>query len=81
MIQLAFLECVVFCGAGSSNFELAEDAQAFLTERGMKRFYCLPGKGGEFRARPGPYIILGNRLREVWRLYHNTNGAFFLRAE
>ena len=72
----AFLQGVVFYGLKDDQ-GISTGALDLLTNTGMQWVHCLPPVASSSDLQPGPYILLDGRLRDVWRLHHDTNGAFF----
>ena len=77
VFQIAFLQGVIFQAMEEKVIEVTESAQAFLAGKGMQWFHCFPLAANRSKLHSGPYVILDGHLREVWRLYNDTNGAFF----
>lgn len=73
----AFLSGVIFHGA-SEDVEIADNAQDFLSKLGTQWIQYMPPTSPAQNLLPGPYVLVGNRLRDVWRLFDDTNGAFMM---
>jgi hypothetical protein len=74
----AFLSGVVFHGVGENDVEIEDHARAFLSKLGTIWIKCMPEGSPERKLLPGPYVLLGNHLRDVWRLFDDSNGAFMV---
>lgn len=77
VFQPAFLQGVIFCGAAEDELQITETARSLLAEQGMEWHRCLSQTAMSSHIYAGPYALLNGRLREVWRLYKDGNGAFF----
>ena len=67
----AFLATIIFHGVKEDFVELTDDARRYLTELGNERvvFHSSPD------LLPGPYVIIGQKLRDAWKLIDDVNGT------
>lgn len=67
----AFLATVVFHGAVAGDVEFTSDAREYLLKLGNEQvvFVTLPD------LLPGPYLVIGGKLRDVWKLVDDSNGT------
>lgn len=76
VFQDRFLAGVVLNGVENHTSTIDSSAQDYLHKMGMEWIKCLPRTSTGNALRPGPYILLGGRLREAWRLYNDEKGDF-----
>ena len=67
----AFLATVVFYGAEADVVTITTDARECLDELGAKRIINTDTGG----LLPGPYALVGNQLKDVWKLIDDSNGT------
>lgn len=75
VFQIAFIRGVIFYGGQRNALELTAGAKSLLHEMGMQCYDHIPVTA-QVTLLPGPYVLLDGYLRDVWRLYSDTNGAF-----
>jgi hypothetical protein len=77
VFQISFLSAVIFVTASNhSKFEITDGARKFLQSKGTHSVRHVPQLRGHESLLPGPYVIVQNRLRTVWRLYDDSYGTF-----
>ncbi|KAE9372705.1 hypothetical protein N431DRAFT_483442 [Stipitochalara longipes BDJ] len=76
VFQLEFLEGVVFVSKGNYAIEVAPSAKVYLEGLGTKwiHSFSLEVQVG-YNIKPGPYAVVDGHLREIWKLYSDTNGT------
>ena len=76
VFQLEFLEGVIFMSKGNHELEISPAAKGYLETLGTKWIHFLSVESyPNSNLKPGPYAVVDDRLREVWRLYSDTNGT------
>ena len=76
VFQLEFLEGVIFVSEDSHGIEISPAAKSYLEIMGTKWIHCLSWKSYPgYNLKPGPYAFIDGHLREVWKLYSDTNGT------
>ncbi|KUJ08791.1 amidase signature enzyme [Mollisia scopiformis] len=73
----AFLAGIIVVG----DSELDAGAQAFLKGAGMQWLHVMASSTTGYKLQPGPYALLDDHLRNVYRAYRDTSGAFFCTLE
>ena len=74
VFQKAFLQGVIF-DTPQSSLGIAPEAQIWLQNMGMQWHYILSDTDTPL---PGPYVILHGRFYRPYRIYQDTNDAFFI---
>lgn len=69
VFQEAFLSSVIF--QGPNDVEVTTDAAEFLSQLGNDRMVTISSPD----LLPGPYALIKQELREVWRLVDDFNGT------
>lgn len=75
VFQVQLLQGVLFSG-GPDNCCLSSEARALLEGLGMQWHRFSNSRSGN-QPIPGPYVILDGALHEPFRLYADTQAAFF----
>jgi hypothetical protein len=73
----AFLAGIIVVG----DSELDTDAQVFLKRAGMQWLHVMVSSTAGSKLQLGPYVLLDNHLRNVYRAYRDTSCAFFCTVE
>lgn len=73
----AFLVGVIVVG----DSELDAGAEVFLKRAGMQWLHIMASPTAGCKLQPGPYALLDDHLRNVYRAYGDTSGAFFCTLE
>ena len=76
VFNLSFLAGIVFAGQVRPDTEPSTELKALLESRGCKwmRFMYCPSRTRNIVC--GPHLVHEGRLKQVFRLYEDTNGAF-----
>lgn len=64
----AFLVGVLFYGIREDEAEITDQARMYLSKLGNKWIEYKSSAGTGREVLPGPYLLLNNQLRDVWRL-------------
>jgi hypothetical protein len=76
VFQREFLEGVVFASKDNHLFDVAPSAKAYLEGLGTKWIHYLPLELQiRCNIKPGPYAVVDGHLREIWKLYSDTNST------
>lgn len=75
VFQESFLAGVVFLGASEDEVEITDEAREYLSRSGNQWMKCICPLNNREKVLPGPYVLLGNRLRDVWKLVDDKNGT------
>jgi hypothetical protein len=67
----AFLATVIFYGVEEHDVTLTDRAREYLGKLGNKHIAFITSP----RLLPGPYVLVGNELRDVWKLVNDSNGT------
>ena len=67
----AFLATVILTGAKKADVEITDDAEECFAELGNKQAMFVPSP----KLLPGPYVLVGQELRDVWKLVDDFNGT------
>lgn len=80
VFDTAFLATVVFHGAEERSVALTDEAREYLGKLGNKQvaFVASPELP---ELLPGPYVLVGHELRDVWKLATDTHGASMVTLE
>lgn len=76
VFQTAFLSGVILYGAEKNDVEITPSALQFLKAKGTTTIRCMSTASAKGSLSPGPYVVVEGHLREVWRLFDDTNGTF-----
>jgi hypothetical protein len=79
VFDTAFLQGIILFGLEEKDVEITTDAHDYLKAIGTEWINCLVPGSQRFPIpdlAPGPYVLVGGHLEEVWRLRGDTNGAF-----
>lgn len=69
----AFLVRVLFYGIREDEAEITDQARMYLSKLGNKWIKYKSSAGTGREVLPGPYVLLNNQLRDVWRLVDDVN--------
>lgn len=69
----AFLVRVLFYGIHEDEAEITDQARMYLSKLGNKWIKYKSSAGTGREVLPGPYVLLNNQLRDVWRLVDDVN--------
>lgn len=69
----AFLVGVIFFGIREDETEITDQARMYLSRLGNKWIKCVSPADTDGEVLPGPYVLLKNQLRDVWRLVDDKN--------
>ncbi|KAL4939101.1 amidase signature domain-containing protein [Aspergillus oleicola] len=72
----SFLAGVIFSSAEVEELVVSDESRAYLAERGNQFIVYDNANQNKDTLPPGPYVIIGERLRNVWRLFEDPQGAF-----
>jgi hypothetical protein len=75
VFQDSFLAGVVFLGASEDEVEITNEAQEYLSKSGNQWIKCINPPINSGKVLPGPYVLLENRLRDVWKVVDDHNGT------
>lgn len=78
VFQDEFLQGIVFRTSQNDVANLTPEARALLEKHDTEWICSLDAGELGHKVRPGPYILIDNHLREVWRLYRDTQEVFRL---
>lgn len=67
----AFLATVVLHGLGQDSVTITTEARDYLDGLGTKCVICIDSE----TLLPGPYAVIGNQLRDAWKLIDDVNGT------
>lgn len=73
----AFLATVVFQGPKRDDITISAEAQGYLHGLGTK--YIIYAESDNFL--PGPYAVVGDQLRDAWKLVYDSNGTCMVTLE
>ena len=71
VFHIAFLATVVFQAPEANAFSITDDAREYLQRLGTN---CIINAESEDLL-PGPYALIGNQLKDVWKLIDDINGT------
>jgi hypothetical protein len=71
VFHTAFLDTVVFSGADGAHVNFTKEAQEYLGKLGNQHVIFVPS----FELLPGPYVLIGNELRDVWKITDDSHGT------
>ena len=69
VFSVEFLSYVLFCGTQAGNIEITDEAEEYLQNVGTLRVISLSSPA----LLPGPYVVKGKVLRDVWKLRFDTS--------
>ncbi|KAJ5623416.1 amidase signature enzyme [Penicillium lividum] len=69
----AFLVGVIFYGIREDEAEITDQARMYLSKLGNKWINYMTSADTGRELLPGPYVLLKNQLRDVWRLVDDVN--------
>lgn len=81
VFQPDFLRRILLYGAKEEDVEIADGVDEFLNSIGTRWIRCLPSESPGSSLTPGPYALVQDRLRKVYRLHNDMNGAFLAAVE
>jgi hypothetical protein len=67
----AFLATVVLEGTKEDVITITNDAREYLHGLGTQRIICTESEN----LLPGPYAVVGDQLRDAWKLIDDINGT------
>ena len=73
-----FLQLVAFHGAKVGQVDLVPEAKTFLHSLGTERISFLDPERHDQGLLPGPYVVLEDAFREVWKLYEDSYETLLL---
>ncbi|KAM4057223.1 amidase [Hirsutella rhossiliensis] len=80
VFDTAFLATVIFHGADERSVTLTDEAREYLGKLGNKQVaFIAPPELPHLL--PGPYLLVGHELRDVWKLAADTHGASMVTLE
>lgn len=71
VFQTSFLDTVVFSRAYASDFEITQEAYEHLKQLGNRYIVIV----AEPDPPPGPYALVGNEMRDVWKIVDDSFGT------
>lgn len=67
-----FLNTVIFHSTSQGeDVKITDEARLYLQERGTQQVVCASVP----QLLPGPYVLVGTQLRDVWKLVDDINGT------
>lgn len=71
VFQTSFLDTVVFSRTYASDFEITQEAYEHLKQLGNRYIVIV----AEPDPPPGPYALVGNEMRDVWKIVDDSFGT------
>lgn len=66
----AFLVTVIFYGAKKDDVELTDESREYLGKLGNEQVLFVSSP----ELLPGPYVLVGHELRDVWKIVDDSSG-------
>jgi hypothetical protein len=78
VFTLDFLHCVEFIGADQGDVDFQRDAKEQLNQWGNSWVKFTRTETANGGPPPGPYVVVDQHLRQVWRVYDDFAKAFLV---